>query len=78
MKAFRSVAYIQQASNPCCYALRSIYSGLDWAANLSHMMGYEAEGAKELMRLYQTIHSDHEARPGHIFTPLVLFSCPFS
>ena len=33
---------------------------LDWAANLSHMMGYEADGAKELMRLYQTIHSDHE------------------
>jgi citrate synthase len=33
---------------------------LDWAGNLSHMMGYDAEGAKELMRLYQTIHSDHE------------------
>lgn len=33
---------------------------LDWAGNLSHMMGYEATGAKELMRLYQTIHSDHE------------------
>jgi len=34
--------------------------GLDWAANLSHMMGYDTEGSMELMRLYQTIHSDHE------------------
>jgi len=33
---------------------------LDWAANLSHMMGFDSEGALELMRLYQTIHSDHE------------------
>ncbi len=33
---------------------------LDWAANLSHMMGYDSEGAKEMMRLYQTIHTDHE------------------
>ena len=33
---------------------------LDWAANLSHMMGYDDQGALEMMRLYQTIHSDHE------------------
>lgn len=33
---------------------------LDWAANLSHMMGYDDPNAIELMRLYQTIHSDHE------------------
>ena len=33
---------------------------LDWAANLSHMMGYDRQDAQELMRLYQTIHSDHE------------------
>eukprot|EP00877_Chromochloris_zofingiensis_P012101 jgi/Chrzof1/7144/Cz02g12210.t1 len=33
---------------------------LDWAANLSHMMGYDKDDALELMRLYQTIHSDHE------------------
>jgi citrate synthase len=33
---------------------------LDWAGNLSHMMGYEDEGFKELMRLYMTIHADHE------------------
>jgi citrate synthase len=33
---------------------------LDWAGNLAHMMGYEDEGFKELMRLYLTIHADHE------------------
>ena len=34
---------------------------LDWAANLAHMMGHgENEGALEMMRLYQTIHADHE------------------
>jgi citrate synthase len=33
---------------------------LDWAGNLAHMLGYEDEGFKELMRLYMTIHSDHE------------------
>ena len=35
-------------------------AGLDWAGNLAHMMGYSSDGAKELMRLYQTIHCDHE------------------
>lgn len=33
---------------------------LDWAADLAHMLGYDDEGFKELMRLYMTIHSDHE------------------
>lgn len=33
---------------------------LDWAANLSFMMGYPNEEVMELMRMYQTIHSDHE------------------
>lgn len=33
---------------------------LDWAGNFAHMMGYEDEGFKELMRLYMTIHADHE------------------
>lgn len=33
---------------------------LDWAANLAHMMGFQEPQALELMRLYQTIHSDHE------------------
>jgi citrate synthase len=33
---------------------------LDWAGNFAHMMGYENEEFKELMRLYMTIHADHE------------------
>src|SRR5512138_3658977 len=33
---------------------------LDWAGNFAHMMGYEDESFKELMRLYMTIHTDHE------------------
>lgn len=33
---------------------------LDWAGNLSRMMGFEDDGAKEMMRLYMTIHADHE------------------
>jgi citrate (Si)-synthase len=33
---------------------------LDWAGNLAHMMGYDDHGFKELMRLYMTIHADHE------------------
>src|SRR5204863_10129784 len=33
---------------------------LDWAGNFAHMMGYEDDSFKELMRLYMTIHSDHE------------------
>ena len=33
---------------------------LDWAGNFAHMMGFEDEGIKELMRLYMTIHADHE------------------
>lgn len=33
---------------------------LDWSGNFAHMLGYENEGFKELMRLYMTIHADHE------------------
>jgi citrate synthase len=33
---------------------------LDWAGNFAHMLGYEDEKFKELMRLYMTIHADHE------------------
>ena len=33
---------------------------LDWAGNFAHMMGYDDEGFKELMRLYMVIHADHE------------------
>ncbi len=33
---------------------------LDWSGNFAHMLGYDDEGFKELMRLYMTIHADHE------------------
>ncbi len=33
---------------------------LDWSGNFAHMMGYDGEDFKELMRLYMTIHADHE------------------
>ncbi len=33
---------------------------LDWSGNFAHMLGYEDESFRELMRLYLTIHADHE------------------
>ncbi len=33
---------------------------LDWSGNFAHMLGYDDESFKELMRLYLTIHADHE------------------
>ena len=33
---------------------------LDWAANFAYMLGYEDTDFKNLMRLYMTIHADHE------------------
>ncbi len=33
---------------------------LDWGANFSHMLGFEDEEMKAFMRLYLTIHVDHE------------------
>ncbi len=33
---------------------------LDWAANFAHMLGFENQDFKRLMRLYLTIHADHE------------------
>ncbi len=33
---------------------------LDWAANFAHMLGFDSDRFKRLMRLYLTIHADHE------------------
>ena len=33
---------------------------LDWSANLAHMLGFEGEDFREMMRLYMSIHADHE------------------
>jgi citrate synthase len=35
-------------------------SALDWAGNLAHMLGYSDPSFQDLMRLYMTIHADHE------------------
>jgi len=51
------------------YIYRRMYKGgvhiepdpkLDWAANFAHMLGYDDPDMKKLMRLYLTIHADHE------------------
>ncbi len=33
---------------------------LDWAGNFAHLLGFDQESFKDLMRLYMTIHADHE------------------
>ena len=33
---------------------------LDWAGNFAHLLGYDNHSFRELMRLYMTIHADHE------------------
>ncbi len=33
---------------------------LDWSGNFAHMLGFDNEEFHELMRLYLTIHADHE------------------
>ncbi|XP_026479430.1 probable citrate synthase 2, mitochondrial [Ctenocephalides felis] len=38
----------------------AICTKLDWSANFTKMLGYEDEKFTELIRLYLTIHSDHE------------------
>lgn len=35
-------------------------ANLDWAANFAHMLGYDDKSFWALMRLYMTIHADHE------------------
>jgi citrate synthase len=33
---------------------------LDWGANFAHMLGFEDAGFKEYLRLFLTLHADHE------------------
>ena len=41
---------------------------LDWAGNFAHMMGFEDESFKELMRLYMTIHADPSPRCSRVLS----------
>ncbi len=41
-------------------AVIEVDANLDWSANFAKMIGYDNAGFSELMRLYFTIHADHE------------------
>jgi len=49
---------------------------LDWGANYSHMLGFSDDDQciKKLMRLYLTLHCDHEGGNASTFTSLVVSS----
>ena len=51
-------------------------NSLDWGANYSHMLGLsnKDEHLKKLMRLYLTLHCDHEGGNASTFTSLVVSS----
>ena len=64
-----SMDLIARLPRVAAYIYRRKYKGedhihpnglLDWAGNFAHMLGYEDETFRELMRLYMTIHADHE------------------
>ena len=42
----------------------SVDPNADWSKNFAHMMGFTDALFIELLRLYLTIHSDHEVRVG--------------
>ena len=53
-------AYIYRRSYKDGRHLEPAPPEVDWAANLAHRMGVENPEFRELMRLYLTIHADHE------------------
>ncbi len=64
-----SLNLIARLPEVAAYVYRRKYKGgktlvadpsLDWAGNFAHMLGYDTEKFRELMRLYLTIHTDHE------------------
>ncbi|XP_074560212.1 citrate synthase, mitochondrial-like [Curcuma longa] len=64
-----SMNLIARLPTVASYVYRRIYkdggiippdNSLDYAANFSHMLGFDDPKMLELMRLYVTIHSDHE------------------
>src|SRR5882724_187553 len=73
-----SMDLIARLPRVAAYIYRRKYKGnqhihpnglLDWAGNLAHMLGFEDESFKELMRLYMTIHADHEGGNVSAHTP---------
>ncbi|XP_031274760.1 citrate synthase, mitochondrial isoform X2 [Pistacia vera] len=75
-----SLNLIARVPAVAAYVFRRIYKdgqvipkddSLDYGANFSHMLGFDDPKMQELMRLYVTIHSDHEggnvsAHTGHL------------
>jgi citrate synthase len=64
-----SMNLIARLPQVAAYVYRRKYHGgkviepradLDWAGNFAHMLGFEGNKFAELMRLYLTIHADHE------------------
>ncbi|CAA0820710.1 Citrate synthase 4- mitochondrial [Striga hermonthica] len=75
-----SLSLIAQVPIVAAYVYRRIYKNgeviptdvsLDYGGNFAHMLGFDNPAMLELMRLYVTIHSDHEggnvsAHTGHL------------
>ncbi|XP_009622949.1 citrate synthase, mitochondrial [Nicotiana tomentosiformis] len=75
-----SMSLIAQVPLVAAYVYRRMYKNgntipkdesLDYGANFAHMLGFSSSDMHELMRLYVTIHSDHEggnvsAHTGHL------------
>ncbi|KAF3632319.1 Citrate synthase, mitochondrial [Capsicum annuum] len=75
-----SMSLIAQVPLVAAYVYRRMYKNgntiakdesLDYGANFAHMLGFSSPDMHELMRLYVTIHSDHEggnvsAHTGHL------------
>ncbi|MBT8191281.1 MAG: citrate (Si)-synthase [Bacteroidia bacterium] len=55
----RLAAYIYRRVYHKSYHIEADES-LDWAGNFAHMLGIQHEDFRNLMRLYLTIHADHE------------------
>ncbi|KAH7284858.1 hypothetical protein KP509_34G074100 [Ceratopteris richardii] len=64
-----SMNLIARLPEVAAFIYRRVYKGgevisadseLDYGANFAHMLGFKAADMHELMRLYVTIHSDHE------------------
>ena len=49
-------------------------NNLDWAGNYAHMLGFEKEDFKKLMRLYLMLHCDHEGGNVSAFSSLTVSS----
>ncbi|KAK1401328.1 Citrate synthase [Heracleum sosnowskyi] len=75
-----SITLIAQLPVVAAYVYRRMYKNgqsistndsLDYGANFAHMLGFDSPSMQELMRLYVTIHTDHEggnvsAHTGHL------------